>query len=128
MRSFAANIPSLKSARKSQKRIFGEGALTRSRNVVPPWREEGVVTLRYLLGENVNRFVVERRETTEEGVENATQRPHVDRFRVSFILDNFGSSVTDGTARSHRLLVPDDLGETEIGNLDSTNSSSSDSG
>jgi len=95
--------------------------LSRLGNVVPPRRQEGVLTLGDLLGQDLNALVVEWRETAEKGVENATKSPHVDTLRVTLILDNLGSSVADSSARSHGLTVPDDLGETKIGNLDQTN-------
>jgi hypothetical protein len=76
----------------------------------------------------VNTLVVERRETTKESVENASQRPHIDALRVPLVLDDFRRGVTDGTARSHRRLVPDDLGETKVGDLDPTDSSATDAG
>lgn len=102
--------------------------LTRCRDVVPPRGEESVVTLRDLLRENVNRLVVERRETTEESVKDTTEGPHIDRFRIPLVLDDFRSRVTDSSTRSHRLLVPHDLRETEICDLDSSDSSSTNSG
>ena len=79
-----------------------------------------------LLGQNIDALVVERRETTKQGIENAAKRPHVNALGVSFVLDDLGRSVSDGAAWRHRLLVPDDLGETKIGNLDASDASTTD--
>ena len=79
-----------------------------------------------LLGQNIDALVVERRETTKQGIENAAKRPHVNALGVSLVLDDLGRSVSDGAAWRHRLLVPDDLGETEIGNLDASDASTTD--
>ena len=70
------------------------------------------------LGEYVDALVIERRETAEQGVKNAAERPHVHPLGVSLVLDDLGRSVADGAAWRHGLLVPNDLGETEIGNLE----------
>jgi len=95
--------------------------LGRLGDVIPPRRQESVLALGDLLGEDLNALVVEWRETAEKSVENAAESPHVDTLGVTLILDDFGSSVTNSSARSHGLTVPDDLGKTEIGNLDQTN-------
>ena len=79
-----------------------------------------------LLGQNIDALVVERRETTKQGIENAAKRPHVNALGVSLVLDDLGRSVSDGAAWRHRLLVPNDLGETEIGNLDASDASTTD--
>ena len=120
--------------------------LTRVRDIVPPRAEEGVVTTSDLFGQNADTLIVESyrrsgeqklasrslvensynfaltRETTKQGVEDTSQRPHVDRLRVPLILDDLRGSVTDGTTWSLGHFVPDDLGQTEIGNLDKTDS------
>lgn len=100
--------------------------LTGSANVVPPRRQERVVTPGDLLRQNVDALVVERREPTQQRVEHATESPHVDALAVPLVLDDLGRRVADRTARGHRLLVPDDLGETEIGNLDASDPSAAD--
>ena len=68
------------------------------------------------------------RETTQQGVQDTTQGPHVDTFAVSLVLDDFRRSVPDRAAGRHGLLIPDDLAQAEIGNLDTTDTATSDSG
>ena len=78
---------------------------------------------RDLLGQDIDTLIVERRETTKQGIEHTAKRPHVNALGVSLVLDDLGRSVSDGAAWRHRLLVPNDLGEAEIGNLDASDAS-----
>jgi hypothetical protein len=105
----------------------GEGrGLTRSTDIVPPRREEGVVSPGDLLRQDIDTLVVERRKSTQERVEHASQSPQVDRLAVHVVLDNLRRRVPDRAARRHRLLVPDDLGQSKVGNLDTSDSSAAD--
>jgi len=99
--------------------------LGRFGDVVPPWRKEGVLAASDLLSQDLNTLVIERRESAEECVENTTECPHVDTLGVALVFDNLGSSVADGTARRHSRMVPDDLGQAKIGDLDHTDSTGS---
>ena len=104
----------------------GDEVLGRFGDVVPPGGEEGVLTPGDLLGEDLDAFVVEGGETAEEGVEDAAEGPHVHAFGVPLVFYNLGCCVPDCTAWGHGLTVPDYFGETEIGNLDLSYSSRSD--
>lgn len=96
--------------------------LGRLADIVPPWRKEGILALGNLLRQDLNALIIERWEAAKKRVENATQGPHIDGLGVPLILDNLGCRIPDSAARSHGLLVPYDLGQAEIGNLDLTNS------
>ena len=72
----------------------------------------------------MDAFIVEWRETTKEGVENTSKCPHVNALGIPFVLDDFGGGVAYCATRRHRLLVPDDLTQSKIGNLDTTNPTS----
>lgn len=96
-------------------------------NVVPPGAQEGVITPSNFLCKNVDAFVVEgcvvtlinnvylrilkklTRKTTEKRIQDTTKSPHVDALTISFVFDDFGSSVSDGTAWGHGLLIPYNL-------------------
>ena len=99
--------------------------LSRLGDVIPPWRKECVLATGNLFGEHLNALVVERRESTEGSVENTAKGPHDDTLGVALVLDDLGSSVTDSTARRHSRVIPDDLGQTKVGNLDNTYSTRS---
>jgi hypothetical protein len=104
---------------------MGDEVFGRRRDIVPPRGKESVVSSSDLFSQDIDTLVVEcclfssvsqrcpellTRETTEKGVEHTTQSPHVDRLGIPLILDNFGSSVSNGTTRSHGLFVPNNLG------------------
>lgn len=107
---------------------MGDQILRRLGDIVPPRRQESILATRDLLGENLDALVIERREATEEGVENAAQSPHINTLRVSLILDNLGRGVADSSTGRHSLAVPDDLGQTKIGDLNHTNAAGAFSG
>ena len=99
--------------------------LTRGRDVVPPRAEERIISPCYLLRQHVDTFVIERRKSTEKSVENASEGPHVDGLGVPFVLYDLWCCVPNSSAWGHGLLVPDDLGETEVGEFDSADAPSS---
>jgi hypothetical protein len=79
-----------------------------------------------LLRQHVDALVVEWWEAAEERVEHTAEGPHIHALRVPLVFDDFWSRVTDGPAWRHRLLVPNDLRQTEISDLDAANAASPD--
>jgi hypothetical protein len=67
------------------------------------------------------------RETTEQSVKYATKSPHVYGLGVPLVLDNLRGRISNSTAWGLRDLVPHDLGQTEVGNLDEPDTSPSSS-
>lgn len=90
-------------------------------DVIPPRREERVLAASHLFGQYADGLVVKGREAAEQSVENTSKCPHVDRFRVPLVLDDLGSGVPNGTAGGNSGILPDNLGETKVGNLDLSN-------
>jgi hypothetical protein len=86
-------------------------------DVVPPGTQISIITPGNLFCEDVYAFVVKRRETTEESVENTAECPHVNTFAVTLVFDNFGSGISDSSTGSHGLFVPNDLTEAKVGDL-----------
>ena len=78
----------------------------------------------HLFREYVDTLIVERWKTAEQSVEYATKGPHVDALAISLVLDYLGSSVTNCSARRHRLLVPHDFTKAEIRYLDPADTAS----
>ena len=81
-----------------------------------------------LLSQNVDALVVERGEAAKKCVEDATKGPHIHALGIAFVLNDLWSCVSNSTAWRHRLLVPHDLAETEIGDLDFADTTTSDVG
>lgn len=95
-------------------------------DVVPPWRQEGVLSSSYFFGENLDGLVVEGRKAAEESVKHAAHCPHVDTLGVSLILDDLWCCVSYCTTWRHRLSVPHNLRQAEVGKLDLTDATSTD--
>ena len=102
--------------------------LGRLGDIVPPRREERVLSACHLLCQHLDTLVIEGRETAEKSVEHTAHGPHIHTLRIPFILDNLGRCVADSSARGHGLAVPDHLGQTKIGNFNGTNATGTDTG
>lgn len=81
-----------------------------------------------LLGEHADALVVEGREAAQERVQHAPERPHVHALAVPLVLHDLGRGVAHGAARGHRLLVPDNLAEPKVGDLDAPDAAATDAG
>lgn len=91
--------------------------LGRRGDIIPPWRKESELALCNLLRENLYALIVEGREAAQQCVQHTTKGPHVDGLGIPFILDDLGCRVANGATWCHGLVIPDDLGKTEICNL-----------
>lgn len=90
------------------------------RDRVPPWTQESVLTAGDLVRERLDGFIVERWEAAKHRVKHASQGPHIHGLGVFLVTDDLRCSVSDGTARRQGRVVPNDLGQTKVGNLDLT--------
>jgi hypothetical protein len=97
--------------------------LGRCADVIPPGAQEGIVSPSDFLRQDIDTFVVKRRESAEERVKDTPECPHVDALAIAFVLDNLWGSVADRSARCHCVLVPDNLAESKVGNLDAPDAS-----
>jgi hypothetical protein len=95
-------------------------------NIIPPWAEESVVSASDLFGQDVDALVIKRRESAKQSIKDATKSPHIDTLAVPFVLHDFWCCIADCAARGHRLLIPNNLTQTKVGNLDPANASSAD--
>mmetsp|Transcript_4340 Transcript_4340/g.8701 ORF Transcript_4340/g.8701 Transcript_4340/m.8701 type:complete len:241 (-) Transcript_4340:333-1055(-) len=89
-------------------------------DVLPIFLWEVVASALDLLVKLLCFLVVERRETTEEDVEDNSQAPNVNSFIVFLFLQNFGGNITGRSARgSHHpiALRQLELGKTKIRDL-----------
>lgn len=107
---------------------MGDEVLGAGRNVIPPRAQKSVVSSRNLLCEQLDGFVVEWWKPAQERVKHAPEGPHIDSLAVAFVLDDLGGSVTNGAARSHGLLVPNNLRETKVGDLNAPDATAADAG
>jgi len=87
-------------------------------DIIPPRTKESVISTSDLFSQDVDAFIVERGESTKQGIQDTPERPHIDTLAVTFVLDNLWSSVANGAARCHGLLVPHHLAETKVRDLD----------
>lgn len=93
-------------------------------NIVPPWAEERVVSASDLFSQDVDALVIKRRESAKQSIKDATKSPHVDTLAVPFVLHDLWCCIADRAARSHRLLIPNNLAQTKVSNLDPANTTS----
>ena len=109
------------------KQVIDE-VLGRVADVVPPGAQKRIVGTCHLVGKHVNRLVVEWRETAEQRVQHAAQRPHVHTLRVGLVPHDLRGRVADRAAGRLGVAFPDNLAQPKVGDLDAADPTAADTG
>ena len=96
--------------------------------MVPEGAQERIISSGDFFGQNIDALIIKRRESTKKRIKNATKCPHVDAFRIAFVLDNFRSGIANCPAWRHGFLVPHYFRQAEVSDLDSSDATATDSG